>query len=388
MLRRVSVWARSRLTIIVALEEKYKIVTQDGRIIELDGLRGLAVLSVVLAHYFGEVNHRIFVFDLGWLGVDLFFVLSGFLIGGILIDNRGSATFFSTFYIRRALRIFPIYYLVLILALAFSDTAGGHSWADPHFPAVVYATYAQNIMSALSGLDGKSFQPLWTLAVEEQFYLLAPFFIYFCPPRFLSKIIVAMIFAAPALRALLLLSLSYPQNVGAEMFLPCRWDALLLGVLAAFAQRHSVSVVMQCAPVLQGIALFCIFSTPILLILSSFLFVTLGLTTMSIFFAIFIVLIVNGAEEGKRFRAGWLRYFGKISYCLYLIHEPVANAMHGLILGSPPDIGAAQQIAVTFAALAVSIVVASLSWAYLEGPLLGLGKRWHYDAATARATAS
>jgi peptidoglycan/LPS O-acetylase OafA/YrhL len=358
------------------------------RIIELDGLRGLAVLSVVLAHYFGEVNHRIFVFDLGWLGVDLFFVLSGFLIGGILIDNRGSPNFFSTFYTRRALRIFPIYYVVLALGLAFSDTAQGHSWLDPHFVPPVYATYVQNIVASLSGPDGKSFQPLWTLAVEEQFYLLAPFFIYFCPPRFLSKIIVMMIVVALGLRAFLLLFLPYPQNLGAEMFLPCRWDALLLGMLAALAQRHSVSVVARCTPLLQRVALFSVFSTPILFVLSSFLFLVFGLTTISVFFAIFILLIVNGAEEGKRFRAGWLRYFGKISYCLYLVHQPVANAMHGLILGSPPDIGAAQQVAVTFAALAVSIVAASLSWAYFEGPLLSLGKRWRYDAVTAPAAVS
>jgi peptidoglycan/LPS O-acetylase OafA/YrhL len=360
--------------------EGSKILGKGCRIIELDGLRGLAVISVVLAHYFGEVDHRIFVFDLGWLGVDLFFVLSGFLIGGILINNRGSVSFFSTFFIRRALRIFPIYYLVLILALALSDIARGHSWADLHFPPLVYVMYVQNIAASLSALDGKSFQPLWTLAVEEQFYLLAPFFIYFCPPRLLGKIIVAMIMAAPALRALLLLSLPYPQNISAEMYLPCRWDALLLGVLAALALRHSVSEVARYTSVLRGVALLCIISTPILLILGSFLFVAIGLTTISVFFAIFILLIANRAEEGKRFRAGWLRYFGKISYCLYLIHQPVTNAMHGLILGSPPDIGGAPQVAVTFAALAVSIVFASLSWTYFERPLLGLGKRWHYYA--------
>lgn len=89
-------------------------MNRSGRIIELDGLRGLAVVSVVLAHYFGEVSHRIGVFDLGWLGVDLFFVLSGFLIGGILIDNRGSTNFS-----RRSISVVPFGYFRFIIWSSF-----------------------------------------------------------------------------------------------------------------------------------------------------------------------------------------------------------------------------------------------------------------------------
>jgi peptidoglycan/LPS O-acetylase OafA/YrhL len=185
-------------------------VDGDRRIVELDGLRGMAALSVVLAHYFGEVNHRIGMLDLGWVGVILFFVLSGFLVGGILMDNRDAPRFFSAFYARRAFRIFPIYYLVVCLALAFSDATRGSPWSDAHFDPLVYAAYAQNIAATLYGPEGKVFQPLWTLAVEEQFYLLAPVFIFFCPPRLLARAVLALILMAPFLRAAMVLTLPYP----------------------------------------------------------------------------------------------------------------------------------------------------------------------------------
>ena len=123
------------------------------RMIELDGLRGLACLSVLIAHYFGEMAHGWHFLALGWAGVDLFFCLSGFLIGGILMDNRSSPSYFSTFYIRRDFRIFPIYYVTVSLALAATlwQRAGHPGWVDPALPAASYYTYSQNLLFAVLG---------------------------------------------------------------------------------------------------------------------------------------------------------------------------------------------------------------------------------------------
>src|SRR5271156_6658028 len=113
-----------------------------GRIVELDGLRGCACLLVVMGHYFGEVAHGARFLRLEWIGVDLFFCLSGFLIGGILLDNRASQSYWATFYIRRGFRIFPIYYLTVTLALLALPHFMG--LAEPSYPAAIYYAYAQN----------------------------------------------------------------------------------------------------------------------------------------------------------------------------------------------------------------------------------------------------
>src|SRR5580704_1908824 len=105
---------------------------EGERVVELDGIRGCACLLVVIGHYFGEVEHGLRFLCLDWIGVDLFFCLSGFLIGGILFDNRASPSYFGTFYIRRSLRIFPIYYLsVSLVLLALPRLAGPAEAAYP-----------------------------------------------------------------------------------------------------------------------------------------------------------------------------------------------------------------------------------------------------------------
>ena len=159
------------------------------RIPELDGLRGTAILFVILfhftaaegtlpAHTFGSVLQR--VTSMGWTGVDLFFVLSGFLIGGILIDVRQSPRYWKTFYLRRFLRIIPVYYLWIVAYVLLMRVAGPAIQARSFSgrgvvlgPAIYeHFLFAQNIwIAALPGMAGAWFGHTWSLAVEEQFYL-------------------------------------------------------------------------------------------------------------------------------------------------------------------------------------------------------------------------
>ena len=132
----------------------------SGRILELDGLRGCACLLVVLGHYFGEVEHGLRGLRLEWIGVDLFFCLSGFLIGGILLDNRSSPSYFAAFYIRRGFRIFPVYYLtVTLLLLALPGFAG---LVEPAALPGLYYGYLQNFLMSFSGVEAPQWlTPTW-----------------------------------------------------------------------------------------------------------------------------------------------------------------------------------------------------------------------------------
>ena len=167
-----------------------------ARIPELDGLRGIAILSVVCIHYIdgqgptgGPITTLLQkIVALGWSGVDLFFVLSGFLIGGILLDARGSPNYFKTFYVRRFFRIIPIYYAWVLLYVLLVTLAGhvvqvhSNSGRPEELGASIYVhfLFLQNVWPiTLAGLAGAWLSPTWSLAVEEQFYLVCPWMIRF-----------------------------------------------------------------------------------------------------------------------------------------------------------------------------------------------------------------
>ncbi len=174
--------------------------SRAGHLPALDGIRGIAILLVLLAHgvdFLGPVPRHIdgkiwpnlinITFLPGWGGVDLFFALSGFLITGILLRARGSRTYFSSFYARRVLRIFPIYYLFLIASLVCAPLSF-HLAAllpDNHLERVSYFLYLQNwpiFWKSWAGMTGL-WGAYWSLAVEEQFYLVWPSLIAFVKPR-------------------------------------------------------------------------------------------------------------------------------------------------------------------------------------------------------------
>jgi peptidoglycan/LPS O-acetylase OafA/YrhL len=188
------------------------------RVRELDGIRGLAIALVLVWHYVHAQLQQVEpgtplaffkqAVSFTWSGVDLFFVLSGFLIAGILLDHREAENYFRVFYIRRVCRIFPLYYAhfaLFVMLLAFGvglapglywlfDTAGLPLWS--------YATFTQNIVMASRVVMGSDWLAVtWSLAIEEQFYLVLPFIIRFTPPRALPWILGGLLLMAPVLRA-------------------------------------------------------------------------------------------------------------------------------------------------------------------------------------------
>jgi peptidoglycan/LPS O-acetylase OafA/YrhL len=367
---------------------------QRHRIIELDGFRGLACLVVLVAHYFGEVGHGSRFLALGWVGVDAFFILSGFLIGGILLDNRESENYFSTFYIRRGFRIFPIYYVTISVVLLILWATSAQEWSGARLPALPYFAYLQNIVMTLSGSEGTIWLlPTWTLCVEEQFYLTLPLIIYFIPKQYLRRAIISLIISAVVFRIFLMLVIRDKSSLelAEHVLLFSRWDLLFFGVFGAYAVRDKPileQLLTNNFSLVKRIIVAGLLALPIFALLDRFT----GLLTFDLFgnLAIgvtcigFILLITNGSREAARFQSRTLRFFGQISYGLYLIHQPVAGVLHGLILGGYPDIGNVAELAVTIAAFAISVAIASASWRYLEQPLIRIGHRWAYTHRAAR----
>ena len=248
----------------------------DRHIAELDGVRGIACLLVVLMHCgLGITKPELGSWQpIAWKtlspfmvgGVDLFFVLSGFLIGGILIDHKTAPNYFKVFWIRRAARILPVYLLLLLTymgALALRPLLD-IPWADKWLlgnplPLWGYATFTANNVMAYCGQAGARWIGIaWSLAVEEQFYLLFPFVVYFLKRRTVVAIAVTFILFAPFVR---LAGWYLGGNFySGYMPTPGRVDALMFGFLVAYAVRsHAVLILARrWRAVLDAAALACV----------------------------------------------------------------------------------------------------------------------------------
>lgn len=329
----------------------------NGRLIELDGLRGLAAFAVVIAHYFGETASGLKNLQFGWLGVEAFFVLSGFLIGGIIFDEIGRPGFWKSFYVRRSARILPLYLVAVAIVVAMGAAFG----------PLTYLTFTQNFAAAAEGgMDTIVAQPLWTLAVEEQFYLLLPIIVLVTPRRFILTVLLAIIAAAPIFRAFTVTS----EPVAATITLFGRMDMLGAGVLAAWALRN-----LDLKPYLLAIRIAPIpllFATSALNFLVGLeAFVVIGQTTLAFGIAAFILALALGAPEGRGlFRLPVLRFFGAISYGLYLLHQPINWLLHEMAFGAAPDVATAPQVLVSLVSVAVSILVAWGSWNLFESRII------------------
>ncbi|PWU05295.1 MAG: hypothetical protein C5B51_14910 [Terriglobia bacterium] len=355
------------------------------RVSELDGLRGIAILLVLFFHFTPASGPLFFLahfFQTGWMGVDLFFVLSGYLITGILLDSVGHPHYYRNFIIRRSLRIFPLYYacLVLYCFLTFFPTpirvhdflgVGGASW---------YLFYLGNLKAFLQNAYPAAaiLTPLWSLQVEEQFYLSFPFIVSAVSRRRLGVILAASVLLALVLRIGLVAAM--PANkLGTYLLMPCRMDALAMGGLIAVAQR-------ECPEQLRrrwiGWLTACAAATFVLVCLRatvtpwSDLMRTLGFTAIDLAFAGLVVILVSWRRPFllALCRTRPLVYIGTISYGLYLLHIPALTVVRRWItpaLKIAPD-GSAQ----LFVSMAVAIAAASVSWWVFESQILKLKNRF------------
>jgi peptidoglycan/LPS O-acetylase OafA/YrhL len=374
------------------------------RIPELDGLRGLAIFVVILDHYIGNVphgtSHRLSseigtLLGQGSTGVDLFFVLSGFLIGGILLDSMGSPHYYKTFYLRRFHRIIPIYYAwLLIFGLAWviskkwSGVFGANfSTATPYW---AYFLFLQNYFDGRGLIQGFWLIPTWSLAVEEQFYLVAPPLIRRVSTRRLVYLMLGVILFSFLLR--LFLAITYGpdhDNWGiraAYTWMPARADNLALGVLAAIAWRTESSKKWIESNVARFYTAFFACGVVLAVLMywlakpNSFTYVTVGEPLYGLFYVSLMAILLADRTSilAKAFRWSWLRELGKISYCVYLIHDAVHWAVFRWVGHMQPRFTNWSSIGLTLLAFVFSIVISEFSWHYFESPLIRRGHRYSY----------
>ena len=307
------------------------------RVRELDGIRGTAVLLVLLYHgraYFGNAA-LVSLARCGWIGVDLFFVLSGFLITGILLESRQNPDYFSRFYVRRAARIWPLYLGIL----AISGLLDLHFHAN--IPWLWYYLLLQNFQS--NGFGFCFLAVTWSLAIEEQFYLFWPTIVKRLPSRFLAALCIATLVAEPIIRAIVL-HYPYWRSVPGNTF--CHLDGLAMGSLLA-VRGIRVSRRQAWAAFLAGLVASAILMNPsgYTSHISGFLFSALALC--------FGGLV---AFRPGFFRFPLLCWFGTISYGLYLIHFGI------IVLGQIAGVS-------IWWCYAWSIALAAASWRYFERPI-------------------
>lgn len=361
-----------------------------ARLPALDGVRGLAIALVLARHVIGWplesaaqlTGWKFFLWratQLGGLGVDLFFVLSGFLITRILLENRSSPRLFPAFYVRRCCRILPLYFSLLVAVFALqpfvhSDVLwkklfeSQHSWLS-------YATFTQNIYMGLAGTTGGiALAVTWSLAVEEQFYLGLPWVVRFLPTRHLPWLFAAGIPWALLVRI-------HWNDERSRVWLPSHADSLLLGCLLAW-------ICLQ-PPALEWLRrqgrglnlLLVILGAGVLVInqMPEFYAWTVD-TWMTLFFGVLVLIGVtqHGHLLAQFLEQRWLGFLGTISYSVYLIHFPLLLLVFWAVRRTLPVINTAGDLGLCLLTLALSLLLATASWFLFEKAWVKLGHRVKY----------
>jgi peptidoglycan/LPS O-acetylase OafA/YrhL len=327
----------------------------------------------------------------GWTGVDLFFILSGFLIAGILIDKQQSPSRLSTFYIRRACRIFPIYFLLLLsysILLPFGMHAGWGLglFTDP-LPTWPYYVFLQNTFMAVARSFGAGWLGVtWSLAVEEQFYLILPFLVHrFSSPKNLVRLALLFIVIGPVSRALV----AYGMHIHNWMFtyplLPTRCDALGVGMLIAILYRSRDAwgkITNARWPIVGAVVAAVVLPTAVIFGFAQERTFVLSYTFIACSYALLLISAIVSDNPVSRVLS-WrpVRFLGNLSYSTYLLHPLLLRASFYVFRQSEPQLRSWNDMPLIGVALAATLLLSWMSWSFIERPFLSLGHRFRYEPA-------
>lgn len=362
-----------------------RVVYTKGHIPALDGFRGIAILLVLIYHLFPYLTGV----TIGWVGVDLFFVLSGILITGILLDSKNDKNYFLNYAGKRVLRIFPLYYLFLFLFFvlvpllfhSLIDKATGFEYLKEN--EKWYWLYLQNWNAFFDpNYPGKNFlSHFWSLAIEEQFYVIWPVAVYYLGRKNLLGLCGWVVAVSLSLRMLFFFK-GFDAGLF-YIFTPSRLDGLAVGSsIAIMIRDHKMVTVLNflTVPLLAVCSLLLAlivfvhgslsFSTP--------LFSTVGYTVLAIFFGCLIITAFSGGRKNivkSLTSMRMFRFFGKYSYGLYIYHLPVyvllADYLRSVL---------SSEVLVSIICLVVSLAIAQLSYNLYEVQFLKLKSRFHSSA--------
>jgi peptidoglycan/LPS O-acetylase OafA/YrhL len=346
-----------------------------ARIPELDGIRAIAIWMVMVMHalvafpYPASIPKPVLlVIGHGWLGVDLFFVLSGFLITGILLDAKGKPRYFKTFYARRFFRIMPLYFTLVIVWSFFYRSYGSYF--------VLSSVFLANLAPLFHIRAPHGPSTLWSLAIEEQFYLVWPLLVLLLSRRKLLAVAVALVVLEPFIRGI-----HAYRGMNAQLIYNltwCRCDGLALGALFAIwvrSKRFSVKSSYVVAAALLGALLLLTVGGSFWGLMKGYTVASASLryTQAYMFYgAVFaLVLAHQGSIWTAPLRWKFMQLSGALSYCLYLIHVSIGEVYQRLI-GNSLGTTMATTLLRAVVMIGTAFLVAMVSKRFLEDPCMRL----------------